>query len=433
MAVTVATLAASLQSLFTATATLLGRLTGFIRRQRDLSAADFAQTLVFGWIDNPRASLESFAVRLDLSGQALQQRMNPRAQAFFKALIARALEHVHQARPSRPGLLRRFPACVVEDSTLIALPADCAAEWRGHGGSDPARGKAAMKVLIRWELLTGQLLALQCLPGVTADAALAATANDLPRGALHLADLGFFDSGRWAGYHDRYWISRVPAGVRVRAGGVWRPLADWLAGLQGESFDGKARLVQSHGLRCRLTARRCPQEVAARRRQKLRAYTLEKKGRQPSQRQLVACDWQVLATNVPKARLAAKELWLVYRCRWQIELLFKRGKSRLGLAESHGRKGDRVLVEVLAKLLGLVVVLRGTLLGGGPMEGRSPWKQFAAVRRFALRLLEGLPSAETLERLLGQLQRELGRIQRQPRRHKLPTTRQLLLDPALVA
>jgi hypothetical protein len=430
---TVVTLAATLHALFTTLAQRLGRVTGLIQRQRQLTAADFAQTLVFGWIDQPRASLESFAIRLDLSAQALYQRMGPAAQAFFQGLIAQALQHLHAARPSRLGLLRRFAAVIVEDSSIVVLPADLAERYRGQGGSDPLAGKAALKVLVRWELCSGQLLSLQCVPAVTADTKLAARAADLPAGALHLADQGFFDTRRWADYHDRFWISRVPASIAVAVGSTWQPLAAWLAGLSVASFDGAVRLVQSQGLACRLTARRCPAEVAARRRQKLREYTRSKKGREPSARQLTLCDWLVLASNVASAWLSAKELWVVYRCRWQIELLFKRSKQQLGWTFSHGHQGDRVLTEVLAKMLGMIVVLWATLLHGGPLQGRSPTKQWAAVRRFALRLLDQLRHVAALEAVLGQLERELGRIAPQPRRHKQPSTRQLLRNPELAA
>jgi hypothetical protein len=430
---TVATLAATLHTLFTATANRVGRASGLIRRQRDLTAADFAQALVFGWIEQPRASLESFAIRLDLSAQALHRRMGPAAQAFFTQLIAHALRRLHAARPCAPGLLRRFAAVVVEDSSLIALPADLAATWRGHGSADPRAGQAALKVLVRWELCTGQLLSLRCVPAVTDDRTLAAPAAELPEGALHLADQGFFDAGRWQGYRDRFWISRVPAHVAVAAGGPWQPLAGWLAGQGDAPFDGPARLVRRQGLACRLTARRCPQEVAARRRQKLRAYTRSKKGREPSARQLALCDWLVLATNVPAGQLSAKELWVVYRCRWQVELLFKRGKQQLGWAFSHGRTGARVLTEVLAKLLGLVVVLWATLLSGGPLAGRSPTKQGEVVRRFAGRVAEAVPEVTALAGVLGRLAQELGRIPPQIKRRQRPSTRQLLQEPSLAA
>ena len=312
MQTTVATLTTALHCLFTTTAEQLGRLTGWLQRQRQLTAADFAQTLVFGWIDDPHASLESFAGRLDLSPQALHQRCTPAAQDFLRALLAQAVQHIQAARRTTFTLLRRFTAVLVEDTTVIALPPDLAARYPGSSGT------AALKVLVRWDLLTGQLLALRVLPGVTNDAPLAATA--LPPRALHLADLGFFDTGRWQRLRaDQYWLSRVPAGISVRTTGDWQGLTDWLQTLPDTGWDGPVDLVQRHGLTCRLTARRCPPEVAARRRQKLRDYTRDKKGREPSVRQFVLCDWLVLATNVPAARLTAVELWVVYRCRWQIE------------------------------------------------------------------------------------------------------------------
>jgi hypothetical protein len=92
-----------------------------------------------------------------------------------------------------------------------------------------------------------------------------------------------------------------------------------------------------------------------------------------------------------------------------------------------------VLTEVLAKILGMIVVLWATLLSGGPLAGRSPTKQWALVRRFALRLLDQMGPAAPLAELLRQLQHELGRIAPQPRRRKRPSTRQLLLDPNLAA
>jgi len=437
---TVVTLAACLQALFTSTARALGRSSGLVRRQRDLSAEDFAQTLVFGWIDRPGAALETFATRLDLSGSALQQRMNGRAQAFFAGLLGQALSQLQRARPARLKLLQGFGAVVVEDTSIVPLPADLAGRYRGQGGSDPRAGRAGLKVLVRWELLTGQLLSLRTVPAVTADAALAARAEDLPAGALHLADQGFFDAGRWRDYAGapggrRYWISRVPAKVAVACGGAgWCGLGRWLAQRPAEllEFDGPCRLAERRGLPCRLTARRCPPEVAARRRQKLRAYCRDKKGREPSAEQLAACGWQVLATNVPAARLSAKELWLVYRSRWQVELLFKRGKSQSGWSRSLGRRGERVLVEVLAKLLGWVVVHWLALLQGGPLAGVSPVKQAHVARSYALRLADGLRQGAGLEELLGRLLRELSRLRPQSRR-KAPGTRQLLTDPSLAA
>jgi hypothetical protein len=427
---TVATLAISLQTLFTTTATLCGQLAGLIRRERTLTAQAFAQALVFGWSAQPTATLESFAPALGLSAQALHQRMGPAARAFFEALLTAALQHIQQARRSRCVLLQSFAAVIIDDTTTVALPADMAHQFPGSGGC--AGNAAAVKILLRWELLTGRLLALRWLPGVTSDRTLAATADELPPGALHLADQGFFDAGRWQSLTDeQFWISRVPANITVAVDQPWQGLTDWLRTLTTD-FDGAVQLVQSQQLACRLVARRCPPEVAARRRQKLREQLRRKKNRTPSRRQLVLCDWLVLASNVPATRLSAQALWLVYRSRWQIELLFKRAKQQLGLSFSHGRTGERVLVEVLAKLLACVVVHWQSLLRAGPLGGVSVVLLFRLVQAYAGRLWDRLRDGLPLESVLERLRQELERVRRQPHRCKQPSTRELLNHTELV-
>ncbi len=51
----------ALQVLFTTTADHLARRTGFVQRASKLTGAAFAQTLVFGWLANPQASVEALA------------------------------------------------------------------------------------------------------------------------------------------------------------------------------------------------------------------------------------------------------------------------------------------------------------------------------------------------------------------------------------
>jgi hypothetical protein len=426
-------LAVLLQGLFTTTAETLGRATGFVRRQRRLTASAFAQTLVFRWMAKPRTTLEALARALGVSPQALQQRLGPAAQAFLRALLAEALRKALKVRPERLGLLDRFPAVVVEDTTVLALPPALAAEFPGCGGGAAGEGAAALKVLLRWDVRSGEVLALTAHAGRTSDQELAATAAELPEGALHLADQGFFNAQRWRAFGPQQsWISRVPARTRVRWQGAWQALSTLLAAVRAEPFDEAVGLVERAGLPCRLIARRCPAEVAARRRQKLRQYTRSKKGREPSAAQLLLCDWLVLATNLPSGQLGAKEVWLVYRCRWQVELLFKRAKSLAGWGSSRGRQGARVLVELYAKLLGLVVLHWGTLLGGGPLNGISLWKRLAEVQERARSLLDSLARGlRAVAQTLAELARELGRIRPEPKKQKKPSTRQLLLHPEL--
>ena len=78
----------------------------------------------------------------------------------------------------------------------------------------------------------------------------------------------------------------------------------------------------AEGVKCRLIAVRCPAEVEARRRQKL-YEKCAKRGETPRQAALSLCGWTVFLTNVTEEKLTWREVWVVYRLRWQVELLFK--------------------------------------------------------------------------------------------------------------
>lgn len=191
-------MAACLQVLFTTKADELGKTTQFLQRRRKLTASGFAQTLVFQWMAKPKATMESIALELDVSPQALQQHLGPKAEAFLPALLREAMAQALQIKPQALGLLDRFGSTVVEDTTVIKLPAQLADQFPGGGGSTEAgEGAAALKVLRRGDLRTGELLALTVHAGKTSDQTLAAEAGDLPKCCIHWADRGFCNSARW--------------------------------------------------------------------------------------------------------------------------------------------------------------------------------------------------------------------------------------------
>src|SRR5262249_17309468 len=109
---------------------------------------------------------------LPLSPQALQQRLGPAAQRFLREMLSEALRYLHRARSRPLGLLDRFTAVIVEDTTTIRLPAELAGEFPGCGGGD--EGAAALKVLVRWDVKSGEVWHLSVHAGRTSDQQLAA-------------------------------------------------------------------------------------------------------------------------------------------------------------------------------------------------------------------------------------------------------------------
>lgn len=126
----------ALRGTFTTDADRLARQTGFLRRRRKITGAAFAQALVFGWLENPTASLEAIVDHLDtpdgpVSPQALSQRLTATAAEFLRELVRSAVGRLVAARPTRVPLLDRFTGGYVEDATVIPLPDDLAADWPG--------------------------------------------------------------------------------------------------------------------------------------------------------------------------------------------------------------------------------------------------------------------------------------------------------------
>ena len=56
--VTIPQVAEAMQTVLTTTADNAAQETGFVQRESKMGGAAFAQTLVFGWLENPEATLE---------------------------------------------------------------------------------------------------------------------------------------------------------------------------------------------------------------------------------------------------------------------------------------------------------------------------------------------------------------------------------------
>lgn len=427
----VAILAPILQFLFTTRADELARQTHFIQRQRAFTGADFLQALVFGYLKRPTAPLEDLAQPLGISRQALDQRFTPAAALFCKQALAEALGHVLQARPQTLALLDAFEGTFLDDCTQLRLPDDAAADFPGCGAGDPAAAKARMKVLVRWEIERGQLCHLHVVAGRTSDHTVLAQAPPLPAGCLHLADLGFLDLDRLQAEADGgiFWISRLPAQTRLEASGeadqaLATQLQQWRA--QGRvAVDTPARVGDKTRVQGRLVALACPQEVVARRLQKLGAAA-RRRGRTVSARQRELCHWTVLFTTVPCQRLTTQQVWLIYRLRWQIELLFKRFKTEGGLDQTPSAKRHRVETEWYVKLLGQVVRNWLHLLSGGPLRAVNQRQLGRVIADGLQELWQALRGRRRLRAVLRGLAEALGRVRPRTRRKTRQTATELL-------
>jgi hypothetical protein len=429
--------AIAMQTVLNLVAYDLGRETGFVQRDSKLNGASFVQTMVFSYLADPNASLSDLtqtaaAIGVDITPAGLTQRFTEAAATLLQRVLAAAVQRVLAADPLAIPILERFAGVYLEDSTVVTLPDAMRDLWPGCGNGTE-HGTAALKVNLRLDLTTGVLADMSLHAGRVHDSKAAQALEPLTAGALYLADLGYFSLERLRKLADQdaFFLVRLQAQTTVfdAAGRRWDDVAALLA-TQDEHVDLPVTLGVPQRLPTRLVAVRVPQEVADQRRRKLRAEA-RRKGQAVSARRLALAGWTIFVTNVPADLLPLKAAVVVARARWQIELSTQRvpelWKSHGRIDESRSTRKWRVVCDVYAKLLAMILQHWVALLSLWGYPDRSLVKAAKTVQKYALQLASFVWHCSRTMETLETIARCLLAGCRMGRRRKHPNTYQLLL------
>lgn len=431
----VSRVAGALVQLFGDLATGAADAAGVIRRRRVFSPASLARTFVLGFLRRPDASDAELARLAAESGapvspRAVAHRQTPALAAFLEELFRRAVRVVVGSDRVLAPILGRFTAVTVLDSTVIPLPDAQADRFRGCGGRD-GLGAAAVKLQTESDLRTGALAHVEVESGRSPDGATPRQHVRRGKGSLRITDLGYFWIDVFAAMvrAGEHVLSRLEFGTGVRLPDATAvDVLRWLGGPPGPFVDRPILLGRKDRLGCRLVAWRLPQEQADRRRQKVRDEFRRKWGREPSAGRLAWCDWTIPVTSVPGDRLTPSEAAVLYRARWQVELVFRRWKSRGRVVADEVRDEARRMIRVWARLLAAVVG-HGLMVGAGWGDPRlSVDKACEAIRSWVGRLLAARDRIDELERVIAELGTVVTKTCRRNARSK-PGTFELLNHP----
>jgi hypothetical protein len=381
-----------LQHHLTETAEQAARASGCVQRVRQFSGPTLIQTLVLGFLEAPDASVSALcqlaaARGVPISPQGLAQRFTRELADALEQVRAAIVRAVVAGPPGAIPLLQRFAHGWGLDTTPLTLPDALAAVWAGCGGN-AGQGQAALKVALELELVTGQRAGPRLQAGRTPDRTTPLVAAPHPAGSLVIRDLGFFslDQFRRAAARGERWLSRLMAGTVVTTadGQRWTQAA-LLAAQPGLGVDLPITLGAEAHRAARLLAERVPPDVAHARRQRLKRDA-KKTGQPVSAERLALADWTVLGTCLAPAELTLAEALALLRARWQIEQLFDLWKTHGGLDRSRSTQPWRVLAEIYAKLIALVIQHWLILHGAWHAPNHSLVKA-ARVVRACVRLL----------------------------------------------
>jgi hypothetical protein len=422
----------------------MARETGFLQRERAISGADFVQSLIFGWLQEPEITLEGQTQVLQrrevsISASGLSQRFTPEAAALLQRVLERLSAEQMQVEPVEIALLKPFSAVILEDSSTITLPPPLAEVWRGCGGSVGA-SEAAIKLFVRWDVLRGELHGLGLEQGRRNDKRGPLAVEDLPAGCLYVADLGFFGVQRLSRIAHgepgqpsvkRSFVSRYQSKTVLQTRTGHRiELAGILPQQVNQVREVGALLGQAGRLPVRVIMLRVPTAVADQRRARIRE-SAQGQGRIPDAEVLWLADWTIVLTNVPRRRLSTEQVLVILRLRWQIERVFRLWKEHGFIDQWRSKKPWRILSEVYAKLAAMVIQQWLIQLGCWQDPHRSLFKAAQVVRREANRLMVALYQGG-LEKELREILRCMRSGCRMNTRKTCPNTSQFLLGTPLV-
>jgi hypothetical protein len=271
----------------------------------------------------------------DISDSAWHKRLI-RSIPWLKWLLAELLAFEPQPsfRLGRHGLYR----LLLVDATTLAQPGGTGDDWRLHCAFDFLRGRLAQFELT--DRSTGEHL-----------------------GHYHLQpnDIVVADNGY--GYRSSVaTVRKQQAHLLIRI----RPATFPLQQMDGSKLDIVAQLrkrgpnVREWSGWCEEAGERywvrvvagklTPQQAAAARKRARRSA--QKHGRKVQEQTLLVAGWVLLVSTLSEQEWSAEELLQLYRVRWQVELLFKRMKSVLGLGGIRGTSRESIEAVITAQMVG---------------------------------------------------------------------------------
>jgi hypothetical protein len=396
------------------------RQTKFVRRKSEISGLNFLKAMVLGFLEKSDSSLNEIAqsfldVGVEVTSQGIDERINTFSVSFLRTIFTQALEIFKNKCPLPLSVLQQFSAINIVDSSTKSLPENMADEYPGCGRKG---AKAALKIQLVFDFLHGNMKQVEIETGIDSDQGYREYLKVVEGGSLTMVDLGYFClDAFWAiAEKSAYFLSRYlyPTGLLDRFG----KRIDLEALLRKQTGNRKEVQVKlgcrsQHQLPCRLIILRNPDDVTEKRRRTAKEHA-KKRGTTLSQTYLFMLGWTLFVTNAPDTMISLKHVYDFYRIRWQIELIFKLWKSYCGLNHILAWRKERVLTELYAKMIGIVIVhfLLAPLripdeIWSGREVSNVRFKQVLArfARSFKQRLSDVIALAKTLDNFILHVER----------------------------
>ena len=288
------------------------------------------------------------------------------------------------------------------------------------------------KLQVQLDLLTGRLLGPFLTAGRTPDCKSPVQHAPVPKGSLRIADLGYYqlDAFRAIDAQGAYFLSHYKVNTKLYrspGGDATLNLQRALPAAGDAGIDRPVWLGQRHRLPVRLLAFPGPPKW----RPKGGGNGGSRDARSKSGPARLSCSWTIYITNAPTTLISLDDAATLARVRWQIELLFKLWKQHGGIDRWRSEQPWRILCEVYAKLVAMLILHWTLLTAVWRYPDRSLVKATGVVRSYVATLASALAGrlAVTATAVIKKIVSDLNQGCRIQRRGQQPSTWQRLSGP----
>jgi len=333
---------------------------GFYKRSSKLLPSKFFDILLYSASIPGHFSLGQASCEIDerfgvsISKQSIDERFNEGAVNFIRSLFKEQLSQQLEGNIN-PDFLKKFRRVRVKDATRFDLPEHLKEYFKGFGGK--LTSGAGIGIQYEFDIKNGNTLDFDITDAIRPDCKDAQDkVEDIEAEDLILRDLGYFSInvlkeiiGREA-----YLISRLQTKMLVyeldHQEISFPELYSWMSKHKITHLHKQVLIGKDDKIPVRLIIDIVPEEVYQKRLKKNEQYN-RKKGKQTTDDFKARARFNLMITNISEEDLPEENVYLLYKLRWQIELVFKIWKSTCGIDKLQPMKYHRFICTLYAKLL----------------------------------------------------------------------------------
>jgi IS4 transposase len=322
---------------------------GVVERDGKFQIPAFVWAFVFGFAAGESRTLAAFrrcynsTADKTLSPGGFYQRLTPLLAEFLRDLVERRIDEVAVPHTVSDEF-DRFRDIIVADGTILRLHEFLSEEFQ------PRRGEQGGARLHLLHNVTDQTIDQFSITDEKAHDSTEFDTGPWLEGRLAILDLAYFKYRRFALIDENggYFVSRL----KDRANPV---VTDELREWRGRAIPLEGKRIQDVVNDLHRQYIDVEVEVTFQRREYAGTQSWDtKRFRVVGVRDEDADDYHLYITNLPRSEFLPCDLATIYRCRWEVELLFRELKTRYELDEFDTTKKHIVEILVYAALLTLI-------------------------------------------------------------------------------